>query len=54
MRVFVRSDGAQLGEPTARVDAGDLTIDVAQRRPLADLPAIHDQSAAGQLPARPS
>jgi NADPH:quinone reductase-like Zn-dependent oxidoreductase len=51
VRVSVRSDGAQLGELAARVDAGDLTIDVAQRRPLADLPAVHDQSAAGQLPA---
>jgi NADPH:quinone reductase-like Zn-dependent oxidoreductase len=50
VRVSVRSDGVQLGELAARVDAGDLTIDVAQRRPLADLPAVHDQSAAGQLP----
>jgi hypothetical protein len=31
-------------------DAGDLTIHIAQRRPLADLPAVHDQAAAGQLP----
>jgi NADPH:quinone reductase-like Zn-dependent oxidoreductase len=51
VRVSVRSDGAQLGELAARVDAGHLRIDVAQRRPLADLPAVHDQSAAGQLPA---
>jgi NADPH:quinone reductase-like Zn-dependent oxidoreductase len=51
VRVSVRSDGAQLGELAARVDADDLTIDVAERRPLADLPAVHDQSAAGQLPA---
>jgi NADPH:quinone reductase-like Zn-dependent oxidoreductase len=51
VRVAVRSDGVQLGELAARVDAGDLTIDVAQRRPLGDLPAVHDQSAAGQLPA---
>jgi NADPH:quinone reductase-like Zn-dependent oxidoreductase len=50
VRVSVRSDGAQLGELATRVDAGHLTIDVAQRRPLADLPAVHDQSAAGQLP----
>jgi hypothetical protein len=32
------------------VDAGNLTIDVAQRRPLGDLPAVHDESAAGRLP----
>ncbi len=50
VQMSVRSDAAQLGELVARVDAGDLTIDVAQRRPLADRPAVHDQFAAGQLP----
>ena len=49
-QMYVRSDAAQLGELVARVDAGDLAIDVAQRRPLADLAAVHDQSAAGRLP----
>ena len=52
VQVFVRSDAAQLGELVARVDADDLTIDVAQRRPLTDLPAVHDQAAAGQLPGK--
>ena len=52
VQVFVRSDAAQLGELVAHVDAGDLKIDVAQRRPLTDLPAIHDQAAAGQLPGK--
>ena len=52
VQVFLRSDAAQLGELVARVDAGDLTIDVAQRRPLTDLPAVHDQAAAGQLPGK--
>jgi len=47
-----RSDATQLGELVARVDAGDLTIHVAQRRPLADLPAVHDQAAAGELPGK--
>jgi NADPH:quinone reductase-like Zn-dependent oxidoreductase len=51
-RVFARSDAAQLGELVARVDAGDLKIDVAQRRPLTDLPAVHDQAATGQLPGK--
>ena len=49
VRVFVRSDAAQLAELVARVDAGDLKIDVAERRPLADLAAVHDQAAAGRL-----
>jgi NADPH:quinone reductase-like Zn-dependent oxidoreductase len=48
-RVFSRSDAARLGGLVARVDAGDLQIDVAQRRPLADLAAVHDEAAAGRL-----
>src|SRR5690242_1720898 len=49
-QMYVRSDAAQLAELVARVDAGDLAIDVGQRRPLADLAAVHDQAAAGRLP----
>jgi NADPH:quinone reductase-like Zn-dependent oxidoreductase len=48
-RTFTRSDPAQLAELVTRVDAGDLKIDVAERRPLADLAAVHDEAAAGQL-----
>jgi NADPH:quinone reductase-like Zn-dependent oxidoreductase len=48
-RVFVRSDAAQLTELVARVDAGDLRIEVAERRPLTDLAAVHDEAAAGRL-----
>ncbi len=47
--VFVRSDAALLAELIARVDAGDLQIDVAERRPLADLAAVHDEAVAGRL-----
>jgi NADPH:quinone reductase-like Zn-dependent oxidoreductase len=36
-------------ELVARVDAGGLRIEVAERRPLTDLAAIHDQAAAGRL-----
>ena len=50
--VSARSDAAQLAGLVARVDAGDLKIDVAERRPLTDLPAIHDQSVAGELPGK--
>jgi NADPH:quinone reductase-like Zn-dependent oxidoreductase len=49
VRVFARSDAAQLAELVARVDAGDLKIDVTERRPLADLAAVHHQAAAGKL-----
>ena len=47
--VSSRSDAAQLAELVARVDAGELRIDVAQRRPLADLAAVHDELWEGRL-----
>jgi NADPH:quinone reductase-like Zn-dependent oxidoreductase len=49
VRVFVRSDADQLAELVARVDSGDLKINVAERRPLTDLAAVHDEAAAGRL-----
>jgi NADPH:quinone reductase-like Zn-dependent oxidoreductase len=52
VRVFTRSDATQLAGLVTRVDAGDLQIEVAQRRPLADLAAVHDQAAAGRLPGK--
>ncbi|MFG2088728.1 MULTISPECIES: NADP-dependent oxidoreductase [unclassified Spirillospora] len=52
VQMFVRSDASQLAGLVTRVDAGDLKIDVAQRRPLADLPAVHDDSDAGRLPGK--
>jgi NADPH:quinone reductase-like Zn-dependent oxidoreductase len=51
-RVFVRSDAAQLTELVARVDAGELRIAVAERRPLTELAAVHDQATAGRLPGK--
>jgi NADPH:quinone reductase-like Zn-dependent oxidoreductase len=49
VRVFVRSDASQLAELVARVDDGALEIEVAERRPLTDLAAVHGQAAAGRL-----
>lgn len=49
VRVFARSDAAQLAELVARVDAGDLKIEVAARRPLSDLAAVHDEAVTGRL-----
>ncbi|CQD02941.1 alcohol dehydrogenase [Mycobacterium lentiflavum] len=48
-RVFVRSDAAQLAELVKRVDDGRLRIEIAERRPLADAAAVHDDSDAGRL-----
>ena len=49
---MARSDAGQLAGLVARVNAGDLRIDVAERRPLRDLAAVHDQAVAGQLPGK--
>ncbi|MEU2549604.1 NADP-dependent oxidoreductase [Streptomyces roseolus] len=45
VHVFARSDAIQLAELVARVDAGDLAIEVAERLPLADLPAVQARAA---------
>jgi NADPH:quinone reductase-like Zn-dependent oxidoreductase len=50
--VFSRSDAAQLAGLVARADAGELKIDVAGRRPLTDLAAVHDEAVAGLLPGK--
>jgi NADPH:quinone reductase-like Zn-dependent oxidoreductase len=47
--VFARSDAAQLAGLVAAVDAAGLKIDVAGRRPLAELAAVHDEAVAGRL-----
>jgi NADPH:quinone reductase-like Zn-dependent oxidoreductase len=47
--LFVRSNATQLSELVARVDRGELTVDVAERVPLADLGSVHARAAAGTL-----
>src|SRR3954453_5462388 len=46
--VFVRSDAHQLSQLTALLDSGELRVDVAQRVPLAELPAVHTKGEAGE------
>ncbi|MFC8301509.1 NADP-dependent oxidoreductase [Micromonospora orduensis] len=48
--LFVRSDAEQLARLVALVDADELRVDVARRVPLAELPAVHADAAAGALP----
>ncbi len=50
--LFVRSDADQLADLAARVSTGELRVEVAQRIPLAELPAVHAQAAAGALPGK--
>src|SRR4051794_16267292 len=50
--LFVRSDADQLADLAARVNTGELRVEVAQRVPLVELPAVHVQAAAGALPGK--
>ena len=36
----------------ARVDRGELVVDVAERVALPDLASVHDRAAAGTLPGK--
>ncbi|GHF70730.1 NADPH:quinone reductase-like Zn-dependent oxidoreductase [Amycolatopsis bartoniae] len=47
--LFVRSDAEQLAELVALVDRGELRVDVARRVPLAELPSVHADAAAGTV-----
>jgi NADPH:quinone reductase-like Zn-dependent oxidoreductase len=47
--LFVRSDARQLAELSARVERGDLTVDVAERISMADLASVHARAAEGTL-----
>ncbi len=48
-RVFVRSDAGQLAGLVRRVDDWQLRIEVADRRPLEQAAAVHEDSDAGRL-----
>ncbi|MET7728968.1 NADP-dependent oxidoreductase [Streptomyces mirabilis] len=49
--LFVRSDAEQLSRLAALIDGGELRVEVARRVPLAELPALHADAAAGALPS---
>ena len=47
--LYVRSDAAQLAHLVELIDRGELRVDVAERVPLAELPALHARAAAGTV-----
>ena len=47
--LYVNNDREQLAELVERIDKGELTVDVARRVPLSELPAVHADAAAGSL-----
>ncbi|MFE5119571.1 NADP-dependent oxidoreductase [Streptomyces sp. NPDC056669] len=50
--LWVRGDAVQLTELVTRVDDGRLRIHIADRRPVAESRAVHEDSAAGRLPGK--
>jgi NADPH:quinone reductase-like Zn-dependent oxidoreductase len=47
--LYVNNDRDQLAGLVGRIDSGELTVNVARRVPLSELPAIHAAAAAGSL-----
>lgn len=47
--MFVRSDAHQLAAIVAKVDAGELRIDITDTYPLSDIASVHEKSVAGEL-----
>ena len=47
--LFVNSDADQLAQLVAQVDRGELRVDVGERVPLAELPALHARAAEGAV-----
>lgn len=50
--VFVLPNRARLAELVSLVDDGALTVEVTRRIPLAELPALHAEAAAGAIPGK--
>lgn len=49
--LFVRSDAEQLAYLVGLIDGEGLRVEVARRVPLAQLPGLHAEAAAGELPS---
>jgi len=47
--VFVEPKVDELAQLVSLVDRGELTVDIAQRVPLSELPSIHAKAAAGEV-----
>jgi NADPH:quinone reductase-like Zn-dependent oxidoreductase len=47
--VWVTPNGAHLADLVARLDEARIALHIVDRRPLHDLPAVHDDSANGRL-----
>jgi NADPH:quinone reductase-like Zn-dependent oxidoreductase len=50
--VWVGPDASHLADLVSRIDNGVLKLHIVDRRPMEDLPAIHQASANGKLPGK--
>jgi NADPH:quinone reductase-like Zn-dependent oxidoreductase len=50
--VWVGPNAAHLADLVARVDDGRLALHVVDRRPLEELPAVHEDAGKGRLPGK--
>ncbi|MFF7925578.1 NADP-dependent oxidoreductase [Streptomyces mirabilis] len=51
INLFVRSDAEQLSHLAELIDGGELRVEVTRQVPLAELPTLHADAAAGALPS---
>ncbi|MGX6608411.1 zinc-binding dehydrogenase [Micromonosporaceae bacterium Da 78-11] len=49
MNMYVSSDATQLTEIARLIDAGQISVQISERHPLADTASIHHRAAAGDL-----
>jgi len=49
VRMYVRSDADQLAAIVAKVDAGELHVEVSGSYPLSDIALVHEQSVRGEI-----
>ena len=47
--VWVAPNGSHLADLVSRLDQGRISLNIADRRPLRDLPAVHEDAARGTL-----
>ncbi|GIH79891.1 NADPH:quinone reductase [Planobispora longispora] len=52
VRFVVRNDTGHLAALVKLVDAGAVRVDVAESRPLAELPSVHRDAETGRLPGK--
>lgn len=47
--VWVTPNGSHLAELVSRLDQGRIKLNIVDRRPLQELPAVHEDAASGRL-----